>query len=207
MNRSSEPERPRMPGSAILVVVFLALQSIGSLLAGFALYSLIPPGLAVLLILVGGLNAAIAIGVAMRKPWARSTGIVLCAAAIALTVMDLLLAAAEGVPPRNPAGLGLALLLLYFLSHRNTRAWCNDIGRESVFGPIDESSDPFTYRDRVELLESVEESGLRARAVGTVVDLPVDPRAVVVEFDDHPDREPVQLTLRVDQIRLVSEAE
>lgn len=206
MNRSSDPELRRMPGSAILVVVFFALQAIGSLIAGFALHSLIPQGLAVLLILGGVLNAAIAIGVAMQRRWARIVGILLCAAAITLSAIDLLFAAAEGVPTAAGAGFGLLILLLFFLSHRNTRAWCNDLEpTETALGPAEPES--FTYRDQVELLKGIDEIGLRANAVGTVVDLPAEPEMVVVEFDDHPDREPIQVKVHVDEIRLVAETE
>ncbi|MEU5154471.1 hypothetical protein [Glycomyces sp. NPDC021274] len=206
MNRPADPYLPRMPGSAILAVVFLGLQAIVALIVGVALPSLIPPVLALLLIAGGVLHAALAIGVAMRRPWARMTGIVLCGAAIVLTVLEIVLAAQAGTTSTGGAGLGISILLLYFLAHRNTRAWCFDRSpRETVLGPA--VPEPFTYHDRVELLEGIDKIGLRARAVGTVVDLPAEPRTVVVEFDDHPDREPIQVTLHVDEIRLVDEDE
>ncbi|MDA1362749.1 hypothetical protein O1R50_24235 [Glycomyces luteolus] len=206
MNRAADPVLPRMPGSAILAVVFLGLQAIVAVGGGVALLPLIPAGLALLLIAGGLLNTAIAIGIGMRRPWARITGIVLCAAAITLGAVDLLLAAAEGVPSTGGAGFGLSILLLFFLSHRNTRAWCNDLDpAETALGPAE--PELLTYQDRVELRESIDDIGLRAHAVGRVVDLPPEPRTVVVEFDDHPDREPIRVTLHVDEIRLVAEAE
>jgi hypothetical protein len=206
MNRPPDPYLPRMPGSAILAVVFLGLQAIVGLVGGVAVFSLFSEGLALLLIAGGVLNAAVAIGVAMRRPWARITGIVLCGAGIALPVIEMFLAAQTGATPTAVPGLGISMLLLFFLAQRNTRAWCFDLSpQETGLGPA--VPEPFTYHDRVELLEGIDKIGLQARAVGTVVDLPAEPRTVVVEFDDHPDREPIQVTLHVDEIRLVDEDE
>ncbi|MFG3338525.1 hypothetical protein [Glycomyces sp. NPDC048151] len=202
MNRSADPVLPRMPGSAILAVVFLGLQALLGLGIGVASASLGSLGLTVLVFAAGVLNAVLAVGVAMRKNWARMTGMVLCGVAIGFTVIGMFVAAAEGVPAGNPAGLGIAILLWFFLAHKNSRAWCNDLGREAaVLGPRGGADEPFTYRDRVELVEDFAKAGLRAGAVGTVVDLPAAPGTVVVEFDDHPDREPVQVTLHIDEIR------
>jgi hypothetical protein len=206
MNRHADPYLSRIPGSAILAVVFLGLQAVVALAGGVILLAVMPPGLALLLIAGGVLSAAIAIGVAMRRAWARMTGIVLCAAGIALTVLEMLLAAQAGTTSTGGPGLGISILLLFFLSHRNTRAWCFDLSpAESALGPA--VPELFTYGDRVELLDGVDAIGLRARAVGTVVDLPAEPSAVVVEFDDHPDREPIQVTLHVDEIRRIDEDE
>jgi hypothetical protein len=206
MNRSSDLVPSRMPGSAIIAVVLLGLQALVGLVTGIALNSLIPQGLAVLLVMGGILNAALAVGVAMRHNWARVTGLVLSGIAIGATVIGFLISAAEGTPIGNPGALGISIGLFALLAHKNTRAWCN--GREAaVFGPLDDADEPFKRHDRVELVDGVEEAGLPANAVGTVIELPATPRTVVVEFDDHPDREPVQVTLHVDEIRPVAEAD
>lgn len=208
MNRSSDPVLPRMPGSAILAVVFFGLNAIIAVGAGFVLLSLslIPLAFALVLIGVGFLHTAIAIGITKQQPWARLTGIILSSASIALSLLDLLLAAAEGAPSTGGAGLGLSILLLYFLTRQNTRAWCNDLGpAETPLGLA--PPEPFLPDDQVELVESIEGIGLQVGAVGTVVELPAVPGTILVEFDDHPDREPIQVTLHVSEVRPVAEAQ
>jgi hypothetical protein len=205
MNRSSDLVPSRMPGSALIAVVLLGLQALIGL-AVIALNSLIPQGLAVLLFMGGILNAALAVGVAMRLNWVRVTALVLSGIAIGATVLGFLFSSAEVAPIRNPRDFGIAIGLFAALARKNTRAWCN--GRQvAVFGPLDDAAEPFKRHDRVELVDGVEEAGLPANAVGTVIELPATPRTVVVEFDDHPDREPVQVTLHVDEIRPVAEAD
>ncbi|MEV3937777.1 DUF4926 domain-containing protein [Glycomyces sp. NPDC049804] len=203
MNRPSHPALPRMPGSAILAVVFLGLKSVVGLIFGTVTASMIPPGVTALLVLGGLLNAALAIGLVMRQNWARITGMVLSGIAIGIVVIET--AAAGGASGGNPASIGLSILLLFVLSHRNTRAWC--VGRGPNETPLGAAGpEPFTYLDRVVLLEDIDDLGLRAGAVGTVVDLPAEPDTVLVEFGDHADREPIQVTLHVSEVRPAAEA-
>jgi hypothetical protein len=203
MNRSSDPVLPRMPGSAIIAVVLLGLQALVGLGTGVALGSLIPQGLAVALFLGGMLNAVLALGVAGRKNWARMTGMVLSGIAVGASVLGLLIAAAEGAPIGNPGAIGISIALLFLLSHKNTRAWCGD-PESARFGSV---APEFEYRDRVELLNDLDEVGLRAGAVGSVIGLPSDPGTLLVEFDDHPDREPIEVVLHFSEIRRVTAVE
>lgn len=202
MIRTSDPVLPRMPGSAIIAVVLLGLQSLLGLGWGVSLGSLIPEGLAVLLFMGGLLNAVLAIGVAMRKNWARVTGMALSGIAVGVSVLGLLIAAADGAPVGNPGAIGFSIVLLFLLAHKNTRAWCGDIG-SARFGPA--VPEPFEYRDRVELLNDLDEAGVRAGAVGSVLGLPSEPGTVLVEFDDHPDREPIEVVLHVSEIKRAAE--
>jgi hypothetical protein len=206
MNRSADPVLPRMPGSAILAVVFLGIQAVLALGSVVFLTCLIPTGFVVALLVDALISASIAIGIVRRRPWARIAGIVVCGAVLTLVAVDLGLAAAAGVPSTSGAGLWFPILLLVFLTRRNTRAWCNDLGPTET--PLEPACpEPFARLDRVELLEGIDELGLQANAVGTVIELPATPRTVVVEFDDHPDREPVLVTLHFDEIRLAPVAD
>ncbi|SDE46564.1 DUF4926 domain-containing protein [Glycomyces harbinensis] len=211
MNRSTDPHLPRMPGSAILAVVFLCLLALMCLTSGFNLRAL-SPAFGGLLLAAAGFNASIAVGVARRRRWARATGIAGCVVVLALALFEAMRTTAEGGDATVYSGLiGLNGFLLFFLAHRNTRAWC-DRGREPrpqilPLARPEAAPEPFTFNDSVELLEPVEESGLRAGLVGTVVDTPSDTSDVIVEFTGLEGDQTAQVALRPDQIRLLDTTE
>lgn len=217
MNRS-EMQLPRIPGSAILAVVFLGILCL-IYVSNFVLAIVLDTGLALLFFPFAFLSATLAGGIIGRKRWARITAIVWSAMALAALVIAILVQSHPTVNPSTTsstsaligANIGFQGLLLFFLAQRNTDLWCNVRG-ERLTRPlqleVENSPEPgvFTFHDEVELLFDVDEAGLSAGMVGTVVDMPEDPDLVVVEFDIPEKEQTARATLKACEVRLADEA-
>jgi hypothetical protein len=95
------------------------------------------------------------------------------------------------------------------LVRENTRLWCG-IRAELRPEPLlierqIQEEKALTYDDVVELIEDLNEYGLRAGMVGTVVDMRDDPAAIEVEFIDDRTETTALATLRPGQVRPVAE--
>ncbi|GAB3995900.1 hypothetical protein GCM10029992_14400 [Glycomyces albus] len=86
MSRNSAPQFRRMPGSAILIMVFLGFVAMLHFAGGNALMELNAPA-GVLVLLFGFVNMALAIGIGGRKRWAASGTPVWCGLMIILLVI------------------------------------------------------------------------------------------------------------------------
>ncbi|GAB3995902.1 hypothetical protein GCM10029992_14410 [Glycomyces albus] len=96
-----------------------------------------------------------------------------------------------------------------FAVRKNTLAWCNGAPkRRSSFLSIDrepEDEEEPSYSDRVELLAPLDEYGLRAGSVGTIVDMRDDPTSFEVEFVDDRTETTTRVSLRPEQLRFLPE--
>ena len=212
MVKPTVPHLRRIPGSAILAVVFLWIIAAFNLL-GSLIFLSATPLLGVILFAGAAFAAVLAVGIVKRKRWCRIAGIVWSSLMTAFWFFEAMRTTPS--PPTEPTAnysglLAVWALLLLFLCLRNTRLWVDNGARphSSSFLSVDgltPQGEVFTVQDRVEVVEDV--AGLEAGAIGTVIDVPDDPTVVVVAFDDHEDLEPVQITLRTNEIRLVDEPE
>lgn len=207
-----------MPASAILAVALLCLSSLGCFAFGaFLVLFEAFPGATILLAACGFLDFTLAMGIARRSYWARRASIVwsgfLIVAALFLSV-----ALADTNAAVGPLIPWIPIVLVIALTREKARIWCGDLrqGRsDSVHGrprsgflSIDhpaEEEEVLTYDDEVELIEHLDEYGLRAGAVGTVVDLREDPASFDVQFIDDRTETTTLVTLRPGQLRFLPE--
>lgn len=203
MNPPATPRFHRMPGSAIIAVVFLWIVAACSAIAGLGGLAVDPPA-AALLLGSSAFGMAIAVGVARRRHWARIAGIVLYTVLLALQLLPIL---STGATPTEQGSGAICLWFLPvpFLAMRNTRLWCDDSGRRrSSFLAIDTHStrrEALAVSDMVELIGGADDAGLRAGAVGVVVEVRTDPLRYEVEFDRPDDGTAIRAVLRPEQVR------
>jgi hypothetical protein len=205
MSHDAEPQFDRAPGTAIAAIVTLGFAALSSGILGMIVMQFaVAAGF--LLVAAGLLNTLLAFGIGNRMRWAWVTATVWCGVVIIASVIvsSLPSVAASG-------GGGLSFPLLYvalglLLTRRRTAAWCNvGIGRpvESAADRFDEDADDMelTYDDAVELTEDLEEYGLRAGAVGTIVDVRDEPVSFEVEFVDARTETTAVVTVPPEQLR------
>ncbi|MEU6247625.1 hypothetical protein [Glycomyces sp. NPDC047010] len=198
-----------MPGSAILAVVFLGLAALLSIPTGIALLAEIP-WLSALLFAGAALAAVIAVGVSLRRRWARIGGAVWAGTLAGFFLIEAMRVVNSVTPNSSYSTLfAFWLVLMLFLLQRNTRLWC-DGGKSQPaptrpradpprVGPIPRQARGLAVGDEVELVDDV--ARLRAGTIVVIVELP-DPEVVVAEYPHPETGVPTEVVLRRGEIRV-----
>ncbi|HEX2143086.1 MAG TPA: DUF4926 domain-containing protein [Glycomyces sp.] len=210
MSHDTEPRLTRAPGSAIGAIVVLAITALWHGAIGVLLVEVYAP-VGAPLVLACIFNTVLAIGVGKRMRWAWTTAMVWCG----LVIIGTVIVSAQPAVAESTGGLGLPVLYVVLgilLARPNTLAWCGGrTGKQPGLLAIthlakeEEEETVLTYNDAVELTEGLEEYGLLAGSVGTVIAVHDEPTAFEVEFIDDRTETTALVTLGPEQLRLATE--